>query len=64
MDVKLQWVGENNRAMAYVDPSESDGTIFFNLRTLVFDSHHRGTLGHEFKHLKQQWVTGNAYTPP
>ncbi len=64
MGVELQWVGENNGAMAYVAPSELDGTIFFNLRTLVFDSHHRGTLAHEFTHLKQQWVTGNAYTPP
>lgn len=64
MGVELQWVGENNGAMAYVAPSESSGKIFFNLRTLVFDSHHRGTLAHEFTHLKQQWVTGNAYTPP
>jgi|GEM_PF-3216808 len=64
MGVKLKWVGKNNGAMAFVTPDEHSETIFFNLRTLVFDSHHRGTLTHELTHLKQKWVTGNAYTPP
>lgn len=64
MWVKLRWTHEDDGSMAYVTPKEASNTIFFNLRTLAFDSQHRGTLAHEFTHLKQQWVTGNAYTVP
>ena len=45
-------------------PKEAKNTIYFNLRTLAFDSQHRGTLAHEFKHLLQERVTGDAYNPP
>jgi hypothetical protein len=62
--VKLQWTHEDDGSMAYVSPKEAKNTVYFNLRTLVFDSQHRGTLAHEFKHLMQERVTGDAYNPP
>lgn len=64
MDVQLRWTEEDDGSMAYVTPKEAGNTIYFNLRTLAFDSQHRGTLAHEFKHLLQQRVTGDAYNPP
>ncbi len=64
MWVRLQWTHENDGSMAYVTPKEAKNTIYFNLRTLAFDSQHRGTLAHEFKHLLQQRVTWDAYNPP
>ena len=64
MGVRLRWTGEDDGSMAYVTPKEAGNTIFFNLRTLAFDSQHKGTLAHEFKHLMQQRVTGDAFNPP
>jgi hypothetical protein len=44
MGVRLRWTGEDDGSMAYVTPKEAGNTIFFNLRTLAFDSQHKGTL--------------------
>lgn len=70
---KIRWFTDSGNAMAYVAPKPEPNTINFNLSTVALNSKarklgetsfSRDTIIHESNHLKQNRVTGNAYSPP